>query len=166
MSTPVNNGDKIFTLLVEMNSRTGQPTGRLKPNIPSDPNYIAPIVDTIACPLPGPIVIPTIDVDVAIGEGFTANVKLLYGTSFIEQDASGVWTIPDRVYDGIIFELQVAPEPYTVIVEYESGLTTASVNNAGVRNTFIPGPLDQITSISIISNVGDFSGDWNPDYLI
>lgn len=165
MSTPVNNGDKIFTLLVEMSSRTGLPTGRLKPNIPADPNYIAPTVDLITCPLPGPIVIPTIDVAVAIGVGYSIEFKLLYGTSEIARSTAGTWTVPDRIYDGIIFSVTTAPQGYTVQITYNSG-QIKTVDGVGVANIFVAGPFDQITNISIVSNVGDFNEDWNPDYLI
>lgn len=46
-----NTGIKAFSLLIEINNRTGLPTGRSKPNIPEDPDYIAPVEDLEACPL-------------------------------------------------------------------------------------------------------------------
>lgn len=165
MSTPVNNGEKIFTLLVEINSRTGLPTGRFKPNVPIDPNYIAPTIDTIACPLPGPIVIPTVDIDAIIGVGYSLEFKLLYGTSQLIRTTAGIWTVPDRIYDGIIFNVTSASEGYTVQITYNSG-EIKSVDGIGVASIFIPGPFDQITEVSIVSNTGDFNEDWNPDYLI
>lgn len=166
MSAPVNNGEKIFTLLAEYNARTGEPTGRTKPNVPADPNYIAPTTDLVACPLPGDPVIPTIDVTVVIGPEFAATFNLLFGIDHVETSVAGIWTITDRVYDGIIFEVTTAPEAYTLRIDYASGVSYKQTNNAGVVNTFIPGPFDQITQVSIVSNVGDFNNDWNPDYLI
>jgi len=42
-------GTKIYTILVEYNSRTGLPTGRVKPNVPSDPDYVPPVYDPVNC---------------------------------------------------------------------------------------------------------------------
>lgn len=47
-----NTGMKAFSLLVEINNRTGEPTGRTKPNVPEDPDYIPPVSDLSACPTP------------------------------------------------------------------------------------------------------------------
>jgi hypothetical protein len=165
MSAPVNNGDKIFTLLSEYNARTGQPTGRTKPNVPSDPNYIDPIVDTVSCPLPGPVVIPTINILVVIGSGFALTIKLLYGIEHISRTTAGTWNVTDRIYDGVLFEVTTAPVGYTLKIEYGSS-QVKQVNNVGVANTFIVGPFDDITKISIITSAGDYDSDWNPDYLI
>lgn len=45
-----NTGLKLYSILIEINDRTGQPTGRTKPNLPNDPDYIAPVIDREACP--------------------------------------------------------------------------------------------------------------------
>lgn len=47
-----NNGTLIYTQLVQMSTKTGQPTGVVAPNVPSNVNYIAPVTDTVTCPLP------------------------------------------------------------------------------------------------------------------
>lgn len=47
-----NTGLKVYAILIEMSTLTGQPTGVTKPNVPSDPDYIAPVVDHVTCPLP------------------------------------------------------------------------------------------------------------------
>lgn len=47
-----NTGQKGFAILIQMSTLTGQPTGVTKPNIPSDPDYIPPVTDLDACPLP------------------------------------------------------------------------------------------------------------------
>jgi len=46
-----NTGLKIYTLLIEVSNKTGEPTGRTKPNLPEDPDYIAPEIDYNACPI-------------------------------------------------------------------------------------------------------------------
>lgn len=46
------NGERCYLWLYEVDVATGQRTGRRKLNIPSDPDYIAPIMNTEACPLP------------------------------------------------------------------------------------------------------------------
>lgn len=46
-----NTGRKIYTELVEVTSYTGQLTGRTKPNVPSDPDYIPPQQNTSSCPI-------------------------------------------------------------------------------------------------------------------
>lgn len=46
-----NNGVKIYQDLMEYNTATGRPTGNIKPNDPSDPDYVAPIEDPTSCPL-------------------------------------------------------------------------------------------------------------------
>lgn len=47
-----NTGKLIFNTLIQINDRTGLPTGVTKPNILTDPDYIAPTIDTQSCPLP------------------------------------------------------------------------------------------------------------------
>ena len=46
-----NTGLFVYTNLIEVDGITGLPTGRVKPNIPSDPDYIPPVQDTTKCPL-------------------------------------------------------------------------------------------------------------------
>lgn len=45
-------GFKTFATLEQYYTDTGLNTGVVKPNDPGDPDYIAPIYDTVACPLP------------------------------------------------------------------------------------------------------------------
>ena len=45
-----NTGLFIYTNLIEIDAVTGLPTGITKPNVPSDPDYIAPFV-SLDCPL-------------------------------------------------------------------------------------------------------------------
>lgn len=47
----VNTGRKIYTTLKEVYVDDGMPTGRVKPNLPNDPNYISPPTDLEKCPL-------------------------------------------------------------------------------------------------------------------
>ena len=46
-----NTGRYIVTTLYEINEVTGERTGRVKPNDPDDPDYIAPYENLTACPL-------------------------------------------------------------------------------------------------------------------
>lgn len=46
-----NTGNFIYTTLIEVDLTTGESTGRTKPNIPSDPDYIPPTTDHETCPL-------------------------------------------------------------------------------------------------------------------
>lgn len=148
-----------------MNTRTGQPTGRTKPNIPSDPNYIAPATDTDACPIPGDPVFPMYDVIVIIPTGYTANIQLLYGTSHIDRDTAGTWNIVDRTYDSVIFQVTVVPSPsYVVKITYNSGLTKQTAIT-GINNTFIPGPFTAITKLEIIDTTGDYNSDYSDDFF-
>lgn len=49
-----NTGYKGWTILEEYNVSTGVATGNIKANNSSDPDYIAPVQDENACPLPEP----------------------------------------------------------------------------------------------------------------
>jgi hypothetical protein len=51
-----NTGYLAHTILIQHSSLTGLPTGLQKPNIPTDPNYVAPTVDHNTCPV-GPVVL-------------------------------------------------------------------------------------------------------------
>ncbi|SEW37513.1 hypothetical protein [Chitinophaga arvensicola] len=47
-----NTGKKHYALLVQYSTATGLPTGVVKPNNPSDPDYVAPVEDLESCPAP------------------------------------------------------------------------------------------------------------------
>lgn len=49
---PQNTGYKGWTTLEEYDLETGIATGNEKPNDSADPDYVAPVYDTTACPLP------------------------------------------------------------------------------------------------------------------
>lgn len=159
-----NNGTVVYTSLIEYNVRTNLPTGRIKANIPTDPNYIAPATDLSLCSVPGTPDVPTIDIVVNIQEGFSVNIELLFGTANVSTEVSGTWTVVDRTYDGILFQLSTTPVSYIVKVVYNNGLEK-HVNATGVKNIYIPGPFNQISLISVLSNEGDFDADWNDDYF-
>jgi hydrogenase maturation factor len=46
-----NTGVKIYRWLKEIDVNTGLPTGARKPNLPNDPDYVAPVVDLDNCPI-------------------------------------------------------------------------------------------------------------------
>lgn len=50
-SNGANTGQKAWTTLEEYNEDTGVTTGNTKPNDPADPDYVASVTDTTACPL-------------------------------------------------------------------------------------------------------------------
>lgn len=54
-----NTGRLICTELVEVDIETGELTGRVKPNLPEDPDYIPPIEDPQTCPIPTEPIIAT-----------------------------------------------------------------------------------------------------------
>lgn len=46
-----NTGIRTTTVLQEVDANNGNtPTGETKPNVPDDPDYIAPVLNTVACP--------------------------------------------------------------------------------------------------------------------
>lgn len=163
MNTPQNNGHKVFTLLVEYSSLTGQPTGRQKPNVPEDPNYIAPIVDLISCPLGGANTAPII---VEIDSEYTADIKLLYGLAEFTTSVPGVWTVPLKIYDSIVFKINTGTHLPKCRVTYNNNGTVYSITLLSVTGQIlIPGPFANITKLEIISSViGDFSNDFNNDF--
>lgn len=55
-----NTGDELTITLQEVDANNGNlPTGNTKNNIPSDPDYIAPEQDFVACPLTETLICPT-----------------------------------------------------------------------------------------------------------
>lgn len=46
-----NTGRKIYQFLKEVNVATGVPTGVVKANVVGDPDYVAPVVDYLLCPI-------------------------------------------------------------------------------------------------------------------
>lgn len=55
-----NTGQKEWLTLQEYSSETNLRTGRLKNNLPSEPEYVAPVTDEFYCPLPPPEDVETI----------------------------------------------------------------------------------------------------------
>lgn len=165
MSDPVNNGMKIYTLLVEYSTLTGQPTGRTKPNIPSDLDYIAPVEDLTSCPLPGGGG-QTMDIEVVIPGGFTVVCRILFGQGSLSRSTSGTWTVPLRTYDSVIFDVQViATNRYRLKVYYGTN-QIKDVAVVDVGQIFIQGPFPVITKLEIVPVIGgDFNDDWSDDFL-
>lgn len=50
-SIGVNTGRKIYRWLKEIDMNTGEPTGNRKPNVLTDPDYVAPVIDYVTCPI-------------------------------------------------------------------------------------------------------------------
>ena len=53
-----NTGKRITLTLRQRNTTTNVLTGVTKPNVPGDPDYVAPVVDTVACPIDTVLVCP------------------------------------------------------------------------------------------------------------
>lgn len=64
-----NTGRLIYTTLVEVDAETNVPTGNVKPNISTDPDYIPPSYNLTACPVEaGPYVTTTTTAGTIPGE--------------------------------------------------------------------------------------------------
>jgi hypothetical protein len=155
-----NDGYKVYTILVEYSNLTNLPTGRQKPNIPSDPNYIAPILDLISCPIVAP---QNMNIIVEIAAGFTADIGLRYGASILTRSTPGTWTVPRRTYDAVTFSVTVEPSPYICKVTYNNGLVMFTLAPGMVR-VLLRGPFIAISKIEILAADGDFNNDFNNDF--
>ena len=64
-----NTGTLLTLTLQEVTDPGGVPTGETKPNVPDDPDYIAPVTDTITCPLAFDLACPTDAMSTFYGSG-------------------------------------------------------------------------------------------------
>jgi hypothetical protein len=139
-------GIKKYALLVEYDLVTGLPTGNTKPNLPSDPDYVAPETDVAACPvgiIPTPttttttVAPTTTTTTVVLPDPLRIHVGYVYqfipGVSYTDFDVDiEIKTGANLYYDGHVFYAQ-----------YQSGNTV--VSNSNVR-----GPVD-ITVNNIVA---------------
>lgn len=102
----VNTGKKAYVWLIEINSATGQPTGRRKLNLLGDPDYIAPIDNPSMCPI-STITWRGVDPICQVNSGsntgyviFQKRERLIDGVSdgYLEDNVTGANYIPP-VYD-------------------------------------------------------------------
>lgn len=164
MNITRKNGYKIYTLLIEYSSLTGQPTGRVKPNVPNDPDYIPPVYDPVIC---SDNYVPAyMDIIVEIADGFNVDIKLLFGEAEVVRSTSGTWTIALRTYDSVIFQVNTARTlEYKMRIEYGSGQVKETVAS-GIGGIFINGPFPSITKLKIGPSIeGDYNTDYAPDFF-
>lgn len=57
-----NTGKKNYALLVQYSAATGLPTGVVKPNVPTDPDYAPPVDDPLNCPA-SPVVLTNFQIN-------------------------------------------------------------------------------------------------------
>lgn len=158
-----NNGYIAYTLLVQYSSLTGAPTGLQKPNIPSDPDYIAPVYNPTLCP---PILPDEMTIVVVIPTNFAATIKMYHGGAIDQRTTSGNWVLPKRIYDSIVFIVTSIPPVYFQYkITYNGGLVRLSNQLTFGSSYLAAGPFDKITKIELIHvNSGDFADDFNNDF--
>lgn len=161
-----NDGYKIYTQLIEYSTLTGLPTGRVKPNVPSDPNYLAPVLDASSCPI-GPIP-SNQNIQVIIPFGYVVEVKIFYGAATLTRTTSGVWVVPSRTYDNVIFSVtnMGGSDSYTMRVVYNGGVDVVEVSSNVIGSMLFPGPFPGITILEIIPfpELGAYSDSFSDSY--
>lgn len=162
-----NNGVKIFTLLVEYNSRTGLATGRVKPNVPTDPHYISPVIDLLTCPTDS-IQPEMINIQTII-EGLIDPISIAFGVvyqnTFFYRVGEGVLNVVDRKYDGALFQITQLPEGmYELSIEYDQGLIqTLAIDSIG--SYYIAGPFETPVRMKIIKKIsGSFDDSFGNSF--
>ena len=80
-----NTGFKKYTLLIQVDG-DGNPTGLTKPNSPLDPDYVSPVYDTVACPLPGTTTTTTTEAPTTTTTTTVPGTHTLTGTNNISVD--------------------------------------------------------------------------------
>lgn len=71
-----NTGKKNYNTLVEVYTDTGLSTGNTKPNLPTDPDYIAPVIDLVTCTPDNPTVITVNTIQVQFLNSSTQSIAL------------------------------------------------------------------------------------------
>lgn len=143
----INTGIKIYTILKERRLDTGEFTGRTKPNVETDPDYVAPVTDTNFCPLP--IIPPVVYNAKWIGEEETATCEINFNTNdigflvidinnlpsqaniLLEVDNSTGTNINDLVYSSNNFS------PYGVSVQNNWMIASDYINTVNLTYRFI-----------------------------
>lgn len=149
-----NTGKKKYSILIEYDGYTKEPTGRIKPNIPSDPDYVAPVIDLIACPV-------TTTTTTTIGnrtiqvtfpeEMFLLNIRLKKGEDIeFTRTTAGNWLVQNLIYDSFIFEITGITDKYNIQVLYgNSEEQNFDVDNGQNWNVLLEGLFFNITQIIV-----------------
>lgn len=138
-----NTGQKVVLTLQEVDQDTGIPTGNTKPNVIGDPDYIAPYIDTIDCPITASLICPANIIATGYTDGsaefeFTleanttsypglANVKIRIMDSVPAEVADVVFPIPhtpsNYFYGSVTAGTLAASTTYTLRIQYlDSGM--------------------------------------------
>src|ERR1700744_1552994 len=102
------NGYKKYQILVQYDACTNQPTGIVKPNLPTDPDYVAPVYDPVMCPPETTTTSTTttlalINVDVILSTN-VSGLSAVRGSNTYSISETGSWNIPNYV-DYIEFQI-------------------------------------------------------------
>lgn len=147
-----NNGYKKYTILIEYDGVTNQPTGRVKPNLITDPDYVPPVYDPIYCPVytTTTTTIGNTSIAVSIKTGVTTTihaVKEAWGD--YTTTVNGTWIIPNLTYDYVLFDISALTGTLTLTVTYSGGMTKSVSGVASAWKVMLPGTFNNITAITI-----------------
>lgn len=150
MST--NTGNKIYIWLEERFVLTNLPTGFGKPNVISDPDYVAPVTDLLACPLPATTTTTTTTAAPSLcggleftpgsyyeiytddGGGFTWNLPI--NMSLLTSITS--WSLrvqTSQTCRNLAGEVESSLDSWDVLVTGASGLPISSITSGGDLET-------------------------------
>lgn len=133
-----NTGLKGFRVLEEYFIDTGEPTGRTKPNIPEDPDFIPPTADYVSCP---------IGQDAELPDG-TESLSISWG-AYRPEDA-------ELNINGTVFRGDVSPTSFSLVEGlnflrlsifngFGFSLTVNLIENGSQTASFAPGIFDTHT---------------------
>lgn len=151
-----NTGKKKYTSLYQYDGLTNQWTGLVKPNDPSDPDYVSPIIDYNVCPT-------TTTTTTTIGNQnilvvfdevmlLSVNIKIQKGTDEYSRNTAGTWVVPHLIYDDVVFEITGITASYQMAVYYGFGggqVKYFNVDAGNNWNVMLPGPFFDIAQIVI-----------------
>lgn len=133
-----NTGIKVVLTLQQVDDNTGIPTGLTKPNIIGDPDYIAPYLDLVDCPIVASLQCPVTMIATGYTDGsaefeFTLesdttsypgldNIKVRIMNSVPAEVASVIFSIPNSpenyFYGSVVPGTLTASTTYTLRIQY------------------------------------------------
>jgi hypothetical protein len=154
-TSSLKNGTVDVLTLKQVNDNTMVPTGQTKPNSPSDPDYIAPYLDTTLCPVsytlaaPSNIILtasatgPRYSIDFGLNDDVVMNPVLASIVATIRNSTTSstlgtkTWTIPNGTSPNAFFDAQILAgisAGNTIVVDLvyrnASNVAIATYNNA------------------------------------
>lgn len=155
-----NTGYKGYADLEEYNTVTNAATGTTKTNVDSDPDYIAPVFDTITCPA-GPDYLSLLygySLQVAKVE-FHTGASFIYGETETDTDAGGfkfIYNVPKNINTSITVKAKTLDSGNTTgilkvrVVYINAGVsTTATFDIPDNIETLLPQVFQNIVSVNI-----------------